>query len=122
MGARATTVTLPREGAIAAGRSKGPLRRAIERFLANRAAVAGLAILVPVVLATLSYPLWWPYAPNDIDLLAMNEGPSRQHWLGSDGVGRDVMARLMQGGRISLLVATTAMVISTLIGFTIGAV
>ena len=55
--------------------------------------------------AVLTYPLWWPYAPNDIDLLAMNNGPSATHWLGSDGVGRDVFARLLQGGRISLLVA-----------------
>ncbi|WP_163272140.1 ABC transporter permease [Chelativorans alearense] len=108
--------------AFAAERPKGPLRRAVDRFLTNRAAVAGVAILLPIVLAILSYDLWWPYAPNDIDLLAMNKGPSAAHWLGSDGVGRDVMARLMQGGRISLLVATVSMAISTVIGFVIGAV
>jgi len=107
---------------VAAERPRGPIRRAFERFLSNRAAVAGLAILAPILLVTLTYHLWWPYAPNDIDLLAMNEGPSADHWLGSDGVGRDVMARLMQGGRISLLVATVSMVISTVIGFGVGAI
>ncbi len=108
--------------AALASRPKGPLRRAIGRFLSNGAATAGLAVLVLMVLATLTYPLWWRFAPNDIDLLAMNEGPSAQHWLGTDGVGRDVMARLMQGGRISLLVAVVSTAISLVIGFAVGAV
>lgn len=103
-------------------RSKGPIRRALARFLTNRAAVVGLAILVPILILTLTYSFWWPYTPNSIDLMAMNKGPSANHWLGSDGVGRDVMARLLQGGRISLLVASVSTVISTLIGFAIGSV
>jgi len=103
-------------------RPRGPARRAVHRFLINRAAVAGVAILIPIVAAILSYHLWWPYAPNDIDLVAMNKGPSAAHWLGSDGVGRDVMARLLQGGRISLLVAVSSMMIATVVGFVIGAV
>lgn len=98
-----------------------PLRRALGRFFGNRAAVAGLVILVPILVAALTYNLWWPYGPNTIDLTALNKGPSAKHWLGSDGVGRDVLARLMQGGRISLLVASVSVVISTLIGFLIGA-
>jgi peptide/nickel transport system permease protein len=105
-----------------AGRPKGPLRRAAERFLSNGAATVGLAILALMALATLTYPLWWPYAPNEIDLVAMNQGPSARHWLGTDGVGRDVMARLMQGGRISLMVAVVSTAISIVIGFAIGAV
>lgn len=109
------TITAP-------ARSAGPVRRAMLRFLGNRAAVAGLAILIPILLLTATYELWWPYKPNDIDLLAMNKGPTPAHWLGSDGVGRDILARLMQGGRTSLLVATVSMAISTLIGFLVGAV
>ncbi|MEO8883382.1 MAG: ABC transporter permease [Devosia sp.] len=101
--------------------SRSPLSRAAGRFLGNRAAVAGFAILVPIVVLALSYPLWWPYGPNNIDLKAMNAGPSARHWLGSDGVGRDILARLLQGGRVSLLVATVSTVISTLIGFLVGA-
>lgn len=103
-------------------RSPGPVRRAMLRFLGNRAAVAGLAIVIPILLLTATYELWWPYKPNDIDLLAMNKGPTPTHWLGSDGVGRDILARLMQGGRTSLLVATVSMVISTFIGFLAGAI
>jgi peptide/nickel transport system permease protein len=52
----------------------------------------------------------------------MNNAPSALHWLGSDGVGRDIFARLLQGGRISLLVAVTSVAISTVIGFLVGAV
>ena len=65
----------------------------------------------------------WPFTPNDIDLLAMNKGPSAKHWFGTDGVGRDVLARLLQGGRISLLVAVVVGGPSRLvIGFLVGAV
>lgn len=103
-------------------KTRGPLRRAMERFFENRAARAGLLILVPILLAVSTYHLWRPYGPNTIDLRAMNSPPSASHWLGSDGVGRDVMARLLQGGRISLLVAVTSVAISTVIGFLIGAI
>lgn len=102
--------------------SAGPIRRALSRFFENGAAVVGLAILIPILVLTLTYDLWWLHKPNDIDLLAMNQGPSSAHWLGSDGVGRDIMARLLQGGRISLLVATVSMAISTFLGFFIGAI
>ena len=103
-------------------RTKGPLRRAFDRFIENRAARAGLIILIPILLAVSTYHLWWPIGPNAIDLRAMNKGPSALHWLGSDGVGRDVMARVLQGGRISLIVAVSSVAISTLIGFLIGSI
>jgi peptide/nickel transport system permease protein len=51
----------------------------------------------------------------------MNSGPSAAHWLGTDGVGRDTLARLMQGGRISLMVAAVSVLISVVIGFLLGA-
>ena len=102
-------------------RSNAPLARALARFVTNSAALGGLVILVPLLLAVLSYDLWWPFAPNDIDLRALNKGPSAVHWFGTDGVGRDVLARLLQGGRISLLVAATSVAISLVIGFLVGA-
>lgn len=102
--------------------SPGPLARAVGRFLLNRAALVGVALLVPLVAAVLTYPLWMPYKPNDIDLLAMNAAPSAAHWFGTDGVGRDVLARTLEGGRISLLVAVSSVILSTAIGFLIGAV
>lgn len=103
-------------------RSPGPLARAFDRFLLNRAAVAGVGIAIPMLLLILSYPLWWAFRPNDIDLLAMNSGPTAKHWLGTDGVGRDVFARVLEGGRISLLVAVASTALSAIIGFLFGAI
>ncbi|MFD2262866.1 ABC transporter permease [Lacibacterium aquatile] len=106
---------------IAPPRTKGPLRRALDRFFSNRAAWAGLLILVPILIAVATYTWWWSYGPNAIDLRSINKGPSATHWLGSDGVGRDVFARLLQGGRTSLLVAVSSVAVSTVIGFMVGA-
>ena len=103
-------------------RSPGPLARAFDRFLLNRAAVAGVGIALPMLLLILSYPLWWAFQPNDIDLLAMNSGPTAKHWFGTDGVGRDVFARVLEGGRISLLVAVASTTLSAIIGFLFGAI
>ena len=103
-------------------RSPGPLARAFERFLLNRAAVAGICVAIPMLLLILSYPLWWTFQPNDIDLLAMNSGPTATHWFGTDGVGRDVFARVLEGGRISLLVAAASTALSAIIGFLFGAI
>ncbi|MBZ6076679.1 ABC transporter permease [Microvirga puerhi] len=108
-------------GSISSSARKGPIARALERFTINRIALVGLVILLCIVTAVLTYPLWWSYTPNQIDLRALNKGPSSAHWFGTDGVGRDVLARLMQGGRVSLLVAVTSVAISTVIGFLIGA-
>ncbi|MDO5603596.1 MAG: ABC transporter permease [Paracoccus sp. (in: a-proteobacteria)] len=102
-------------------RPRGPARRALDRFLGNRAALAGLAIFTPILLAILTYHWWWPFTPNAIDLRAINQPPSARHWMGSDGVGRDVMARLLQGGRVSLTVAAVSVAISLVIGFLVGA-
>lgn len=100
----------------------GPMARAYNRFTQNRAALFGVALLLPMLVAVLTYPLWLPYKPNDIDLLAMNGAPSWKHWFGSDGVGRDVFARTLEGGRISLLVAVSSVILSTAIGFLVGAI
>jgi peptide/nickel transport system permease protein len=104
------------------GSSRGPTARALSRFVTNRLALAGLVVLAAILIAILTYPLWWTYTPNQIDLRALNKGPSASHWFGTDGVGRDVFARLMQGGRISLLVAVTSVAVSLVIGFLVGAV
>ncbi|MDK4733636.1 ABC transporter permease [Rhizobium sp. CNPSo 3490] len=103
-------------------RSPGPIVRSVHRFLFNRTALLGLCIIALMIVAILSYPLWWSFKPNDIDLIAMNAPPGPTHWFGTDGVGRDILARVLDGGRISLLVALTSTVISAIIGFLVGAV
>jgi len=101
--------------------SAHPLGRAASRFVQNRAALFGLALLVPLLFGMLTSNLWLAYSPKDIDLLAINKAPGSAHWFGTDGVGRDVLARTLEGGRISLLVAVSSVGLSTMIGFLIGA-
>ena len=99
-----------------------PLALAMRRFRRNGAAMAGLVLLLPLLAMILSSPWWLRYTPNGIDLLARNAPPGARHWLGTDGVGRDVLARMLQGGRTSLLVAFLSVSISTAIGFGVGAI
>lgn len=102
--------------------SSSPWARTLNRFTQNNAAVFGVVLLVPLLVCILSYPLWLAYLPNDIDLAAMNAGPSKAHLFGTDGVGRDILARTLEGGRISLLVAVASVALSTTIGFLVGAI
>ncbi len=63
-----------------------------------------------------------PYLSTDIDLLAPYEAPSRRHWLGTDQLGRDVMAGMIHGSRISLSIGFVAVGIAAAIGMFLGAV
>lgn len=62
-----------------------------------------------------------PYRPSNIDLFAPFENPSKQHWLGTDKLGRDVMAGIVHGSRISLSVGFVAVGIAVVIGVSLGA-
>ena len=99
----------------------GPAWRTLRRFSSNRLALAGLITLLAVLAAVLAYPALLGVDPNDIDLMSLNAPPDSAHWLGTDGVGRDVLARVLDGGRISLLVATGATSLSLVLGFVVGA-
>ena len=64
---------------------------------------------------------WLPHAsPSDIDLLARRAGPSADHWLGTDALGRDILSRLVFGARISLTVGLIAPLLGLLIGAGLG--
>jgi peptide/nickel transport system permease protein len=76
------------------------------------AAVHGLVLLAAWIA---------PYGPEAVSLIERLEPPSRAHWLGTDEYGRDVLTRLLYGGRVSLAVALTSMATSIVIGVAIGA-
>jgi peptide/nickel transport system permease protein len=92
------------------------------RFRRHRLAMAGAFILSLMCLGVIFGPLLWPVAINDIDFAATLQGPSLAHPFGTDDLGQDLLARMIYGGRISLAVGFTAMVIATLVGVVIGAV
>jgi peptide/nickel transport system permease protein len=91
------------------------------RFRRHRLAMAGTMVLAVMVFGVLAGPLIYPVAVNDIDFKAKLEGPSRAHPLGTDDLGQDLLARMLYGGRISLAVGVTAMLISITVGTLVGA-
>jgi peptide/nickel transport system permease protein len=105
----------------AAGKTKAPRQgRFWSKFAGNRLAVIGLAIFVFIILISLLAPFLTAYSPQKIDLRAMMQPPSLEHWFGTDRTGRDVFARALYGGRISILVGLGSAVLSALIGVAIG--
>jgi peptide/nickel transport system permease protein len=90
--------------------------------LSNPLSKTGFIIIVAVFLLAMFAPLIAPYDPDDINVKAILLAPSGQHWMGTDGLGRDVLSRMLHGGRISLLVGLVAVGISTVIGILLGAV
>lgn len=95
-------------------------RDVVSRFIRHRLAAASAAILLAEILLLLLLPLVLELAPNEIDYAAFEAAPSSAHWLGTDDVGRDVFARLIYGGRVSLAVGFGATLISVLIGVPLG--
>jgi peptide/nickel transport system permease protein len=91
------------------------------KALSNPLSKAGFIIIVGVFLLAMFAPLIAPYDPDNINVKAILLGPSWQHWMGTDGLGRDVLSRMLYGGRISLLVGLVAVGISTAIGILLGA-
>ena len=93
-----------------------------KKALANPLSKVGFIIIVMVFLLAMLAPVISPYDPDDINVKAILLAPSWQHWMGTDGLGRDVLSRMLFGGRISLLVGLVAVGISTAIGILLGAV
>lgn len=80
----------------------------------------GSVILLMLVLSALLAPLIAPYEPTAIDPRASMQGPSVEHWFGTDKLGRDTLSRAMYGGRISLMVSFVAVALSLIVGSALG--
>jgi peptide/nickel transport system permease protein len=92
------------------------------RFTRNKIAVAGLCILVFLVLISAAAPLLTTKNPETINLMNKETAPSAEHLLGTDSLGRDIYARLLYGGRVSMLVGIVATAIQLCIGVTLGSI
>ena len=95
-----------------------PLRRALRRFRQHRLAMFGLVIIAILVVAAMIGSETDAISNN---LKQMNKPPSLAHPLGTDRTGRDVLARTLVGGRVSLAVGLVSVAFSTMIGMTLGA-
>ncbi|MAH85077.1 MAG: NAD synthetase [Rhodospirillaceae bacterium TMED8] len=98
-------------------------QRRWERFQRNKLAMASTVILCLLITTALTAPLtetWLGLDANSVDLKSRLQGPSLDHPLGTDDLGRDIFIRLSYGGQISLAVALFATLFSTVIGTAVG--
>jgi peptide/nickel transport system permease protein len=104
--------------------SDGQLAQAVGRLRRRRSAVVGLVVILTFVLLAWLGPVLLPLEPLKVDLYAVREAPSAEHWLGTDQSGRDVLSRIVHGLRISILVGLGSvslyLVIGSIIGFVAG--
>lgn len=87
----------------------------------NRRLAAGTAIILFATGAALMAPWISPYAPEYQELVNRLQGPTASHWLGTDNYGRDLLSRVIWGGRVSLAVGLLSMTIAVSVGVVIGA-
>ncbi|GIX11719.1 ABC transporter permease [Elioraea sp.] len=97
-----------------------PLRRAAARFLANPTTGIGIILCVLVALAAILAPLIAPHDPIEQNVVEQLRPPGGAHPLGTDYFGRDVLSRILWGGRISLIVSLTAIAAAIVIGGAVG--
>lgn len=102
--------------------SAGFYADAVRRLRRNRAAMLGLLVVVVLALLALLAPVIAPSDPIAQDLEAQLLPPSRQHWLGTDDLGRDLLTRIIYGGRVSLTVGLVSVGIALGAGSTLGLV
>jgi peptide/nickel transport system permease protein len=92
----------------------------LRRALRNRLSLVGVCVLAVLLLAIAFGPFVWTVSPTDQDLTARVSGISAQHPLGTDTLGRDVLSRMLNGGRVSVALALLAALASATVGGTIG--
>jgi peptide/nickel transport system permease protein len=101
--------------------SVSPWAEAWRRFKRHRLAYWSLWLLGLLVLAVLIGPLFYKVGVNEVDFQSRLAGPSAKHLMGTDDLGRDILARVLYGGRISLAVGLAAMLMAITVGVFIGA-
>jgi len=90
------------------------------QFRRHKGAMIGLFLLAVIIIATIVGPPLYPYDPYALDIDNANQSASWTHPMGTDNLGRDVLARLLIGGRISLSVGFAAMLVGLVVGTLVG--
>lgn len=103
------------QGEIAARRS-----RRLKSIVANPVTLCSVLFLTAAVLAAVFAPLLTPHDPTFLDPAVRLQGPSAEHWLGTDDRGRDVFSRVIYGGRVSLAIGLGVTLAAALIGSVLG--
>ncbi len=101
-------------------RDRGQWALARERFLRHRLAVASVLVLALLALVAVAAPLLVPYDPERTQLASIFEPPAPAHPFGTDSLGRDMLTRILYGGRISLSIGVLAMTVAVVLGTVVG--
>ncbi|MEZ5752915.1 MAG: ABC transporter permease [Paracoccaceae bacterium] len=91
-----------------------------DQFKTHKGALVGSVVFIAIVLFCFVGPYLWPHEATYINIRARNQGFSLEHPMGTDQLGRDILARMMKGGQVSLAVGVVAMVLSVFLGTLIG--
>lgn len=103
-------------------RKNSNFRNAMRRFCRNKTAVVSTIIIIIMALMAIFAKYITKYDTESMDLSAVLQGPSAEHWFGTDNYGRDLFSRVVYGGRISLVVGFVSVGIGCLFGCTLGAI
>ena len=103
-------------------KKQSELRRVLHQMRKNKLAMLGLIIFLAELLLVALAPLISPYDYAAMDIMAIQQGPSYAHLLGTDELGRDILSRILYGGRYSITMGLLSVLISTSVGMTIGAI
>ena len=97
-------------------------KKKIRKFFNNKLAVFGLVVVVVFVGMMIAAPLITKWDPLEPNFGAKLQGPSKEHLLGTDSLGRDLFSRILYGGRTSVLIAVVSSLIGSAIGTVLGAI
>ena len=92
------------------------------RFRRHHLGVGSVVVFVAIFVLSFGASIFAPRDPNYIDVSVLSQPPSAEHLLGTDKLGRDILSRLLNGGQVSLTVASVAVSISLAIGLIFGLV
>ena len=101
-------------------RPRSHARDVWDQFRSHKGAMMGAAVLLTIILVVVVGPFIWTIDATYIDIRSRNSGPTLAHPLGTDQLGRDLLARVMAGGRVSIAVGLTAILISIFLGTLVG--
>lgn len=118
---RPATDNAPQRGAEMVDEAQHPFREMLAMFLANRAAMVASIVLAFVVLATIFGPMLYPVDPFEMVWAPFTPPGQDGFVLGTDYLGRDMLAALLNGGRVSLTIGLVAALMSVFIGISFGA-
>ena len=118
--ATAADVVVSHDAGEAIAEHRSLWRDVWDQFKTHRGAMVGTAVFFTILIGVAIGPWLWGIEPNALDIRNKNQGPSFAHPMGTDQLGRDTFAQVLAGGRISMAVGVTAMLLSLVIGAFVG--